>query len=347
MKLRNVIIVMMMVWLTACSGRIEDNSLEPAPEVNEGTAQTLEQGDLETEAPLMPVSLPLGYIPNVQFAPLYVTVAKGYFADAGFDVSFDYRFETDGVALVGQGTLPFAVVSGEQVLLARAQGVPVKYVAAWFQDFPVGVTAKAEAGIRSPQDLKGKHVGLPGLYGANYIGLRALLGAAGVEEGQLTLDSIGFNQVEALASDQVEAVAIYVTNEPVQLRAQGYEVDVIRVADYVQLTANGIITNEELIENDPEMVRRFVQAFLHGLADTIANPEEAYQISMDFVENLAEADKQVQMEVLELSIEMWRSDPLGHSDLVAWQNMLDVLLEMDLLPEAIPVEDAFTNQFIE
>ncbi len=331
MKLQNIIFILMIVILTACSG-------------NEG--EILED-PVSEDMPLEEVSLPLGFIPNVQFAPLYVAVDKGYFAEAGFEVTFDYRFETDGVSLVGQGTLPFAVVSGEQVLLARSQGIPVKYVAAWFQDFPVGVAAKSESGISTPQDLVDKHIGLPGLYGANYIGLRALLSAAGVREDQLILESIGFNQVEALATDQVDAVAIYVTNEPVQLESQGYDVNVMRVADFVQLTANGIITNEDLIESDPEMVERFVQAFLRGLADTIENPEEAYQISLAYVEGLEQADKTVQMEVLELSIDLWRSDPLGHSDLEAWQNMQDVLMEMELLPDPVPVEEAFTNQFVE
>ena len=56
----------------------------------------------------------------------------------------------------------------------------------------------------------------------------------GLKESDVTLDSIGFNQVEALLADQEQAVVIYANNEPVQLSAQGYDLDVIRVADYVQ-----------------------------------------------------------------------------------------------------------------
>lgn len=300
-----------------------------------------------TPGELTEILLPLGYIPNVQFAPLYVALDKGYFAEAGFEVQFDYRFETDGVALVGQGELPFAVVSGEQVLLARAQGVPVKYVASWFQGFPVGVVAKTDSGIVTPADLAGRGVGIPGLYGASYIGIRALLSAAGVASEDVVLESIGFNQVEALASDQVDAAVVYMTNEPVQLRARGYEVNEIAVADYVNLVANGIITNEDLIEDQPEMVQGFVDAFLRGLADTIADPDEAYQISLGYVEGLAEADRDIQMEVLMRSIAFWEAEPLGRIDPEGWENMLDVLLEMEILSEATPVEEAYTTRFVD
>jgi NitT/TauT family transport system substrate-binding protein len=289
----------------------------------------------------------MGYVPNVQFAPFYVALEKGYYEEAGFEVEFDHLRETDGLALVGAGEVPFAVVSGEQVLLARAQEIPVVYVMSWFQDFPVGVAAKTESGIKTTADLVGKRIGFPGQYAASYIGLRALLNAAGVAEEDLILDSIGYNQVEALATDQEDAVVIYVTNEPVQLRAQGYDINVIRVADYSHLIANGIITNETTIEEYPEMVRRFVGAALRGLADTIDDPEEAYSICEEYVEGLTEADRAVQMEVLKLSIDFWQADMLGYSQAAAWENMQAVLLDMGLLSEPLDLDEAYTYDFIE
>ena len=295
---------------------------------------------------LTKIRLPLGYIPNIQFAPLYVAVEKGYFREAGIEVEFDYSFETDAMALVGAGELPFAVVSGEQILLARSQGLPVVFVAAWYQEYPVAVVSKSEQGIVSPADLKGKTIGLPGLFGANYIGLEALLFSAGLSNDDVTLNSIGYTQVESIATDQVQAASVYATNEPVQLQAQGYQVNELRVGDYVQLASNGLVTNEATIASNPELVRAMVKAMLRGLADTIRNPDEAYEISKKYVENLANADEAVQKEVLARSIEFWKADRLGESNQAAWENMRDVLLKMGLLKESLDVNAAFTNEFL-
>jgi NitT/TauT family transport system substrate-binding protein len=300
----------------------------------------------KTAGTLIHIKLPLGYIPNIQFAPLYVAVEKGYFEDAGIEVEFDYSFETDAVSLVGANELQFAVVSGEQVLLARAQGLPVVYAAAWYQQYPVAVVSKAGQNIKVPADLKGKKIGLPGLYGANYIGLDALLFSAGLTEKDVTLDSIGFNQVEALAADREEAVSVYTANEPLQLQAQGYSLNELRVADYVQLASNGLITNETTIANDPGLVRRMTEAFLKGLEDTIANPDEAYELSKKHVDNLAQADESVQKSVLARSIELWSADRLGLSNPQAWSNMNDLLVKMGLLSAPLDVSRAFTNEFV-
>jgi NitT/TauT family transport system substrate-binding protein len=295
---------------------------------------------------LTKVRLPLGYIPNVQFAPLYVAVEKGYFAENGIEVEFDYSFETDAAALVGANQLQFAVVSGEQVLLARAQELPLVYVMAWYQQYPVAVVAKTDQGIQSPADLKGKTIGLPGLYGANYIGLDALLYSAGLSESDVTLDSIGYTQVEALATNRDQAVSVYFANEPVQLQAQGYDLTELRVADYVQLASNGLITNETTIAKNPDLVRHMVAAFVKGLDDTIADPAQAYEISKKYVENLDQADQNIQKQVLSRSIELWKADRTGQSNPQAWQNMQDVLHNMGMLSQTLDVNQAFTNDFL-
>jgi NitT/TauT family transport system substrate-binding protein len=257
-----------------------------------------------------------------------------------------FQCETDGVALVGANQLPFAVVSGEQVLLARAQGLPIVYVMAWYQKYPVAIVAKKGSGIASPADLRGKKIGLPGLYGASYIGLRALLRAAGLKESDVTLDSIGFNQREALAADQEQAIVGYVANEPIQLAADGYDVVTIPVADYVQLASNGIITNEQTISKNPALVRNFVQAVLKGLRDTISNPDGAFEISKNYIPNFNQLDPVVQKKILTTSIDAWKADTLGASDPKAWENMQAVLLDMGLYTSPLDLNKAFTNDFI-
>ncbi|MBI3159085.1 MAG: ABC transporter substrate-binding protein [Chloroflexi bacterium] len=290
--------------------------------------------------------LPMGYIPNIQYAPFYVAVENGYFAEEGLALDFDYSFETDGVALVGAGELPFAVVSAEQVLLARAQGIPVVYVAAWFQDFPIAAVAAAETGIQTPADLAGQRIGLPGLFGASYIGLQALLNAGGLSEQDVTLEAIGFNQVEAFASGQQPIIVGYINNEPLQLRALGFDVNVLAVRDSLHLPANGIITNEDTARNNPALVRAFVSALLRGLDDTINDPDAAYEISLKYVDNLAEADAAVQKEVLAVSIDLWRAERPGFSDPAAWENLHALLLEMGLLERPLSLSDAVTNEFV-
>lgn len=300
----------------------------------------------KTKPALTVIRLPMGYIPNVQFAPFYVAADKGYFKQAGLEIQFDYKTETDGVALVGANELPFSLVSGEQVLLARAQGLPVVYVMAWWQAYPVAVASMPEQGIQSPVDLKGKKIGLPGLYGANYVGLRALLNAGGLGEKDVTLDSVGYNQVEALVSGRDEAVAIYANNEPVQLAAKGYKISVLRVADYVPLASNGLLTNEKTVNENPELVRKFIQAALRGVDFTVKYPNEAFEICKKYVEGLDQTNQEVQKEVLMSSLDLWKTDQPGYSKPEAWENMQQVLLDMGLLSQAVDLSKAYSNAFI-
>lgn len=318
--------ILVIGWLASCSLAV-------------GTAPSATPG-------MQHIRLPVGYIPNIQFAPIYVAIHKGYYQAEGLAVDLDYSMEIDAVALVGANQLQFAIVSGEQVLLGRAQQLPVVYSMAWYQAYPVGIASKTTQNILSPTDLKGKKIGVPLLSGASYIGLRALLSAAGLAEKDITLDTIGFTQVEALAADKEQAVVIYAANEPVVLKSKGYDINVLRVADYLKLVSNGLLTNETTLKKDPDLVRRMVKATLHGIQDTIVNPDEAYQISMQYVENLAQGDTAVQKAVLAESIKLWQAPRLGYSDPQAWENMQKVLLDIGLLVKPLDLTKSYTNEFI-
>lgn len=298
------------------------------------------------EVPLRPVTLAMGFIPNVQFAPFYVAVEKGYFAEEGIELTFDYGMENDLVQLVAANELQFAIASGDQVLLGRSRGLPVRYVANWYRRFPVAVTS-IEHDLSDPQVLEGKTVGLPGLFGANYVGWLALAHASGLDADAVQLEAIGFNQVPVLAEGQVDAVVVYATNEPLQLARQGYEPSTIYVSDYIDLVANGLITNDETIQNDPELVAGMVRAILRGIQDTLNDPDGAFAIvaSERWVPEAGGENAETQRAVLEASLPFWQNEQPGILPRSAWESSQHFMVEAGLLEQATPLDELYTDEF--
>jgi NitT/TauT family transport system substrate-binding protein len=314
--------------LAACSGGVE-----PTP----------------TAAPLTPITFALGYLHDVQFAPLYVAADKGYFREEGIEIELAPIFEGESILQIGANELQFGSASAEQVLLARTQEVPIVYVAAWYQRFPIAVVARESLGLESPADLAGHTIAISDRNGSSYLGLRSLLQAGMLNEGEINIREIGFTQLEAFTSGQEDIVVVYRNNEVVRLQAMGEEVTVFGVDETNLLAGNGLITNERTIEERPELVRGMVRAFLRGLEDTIANPDEAFEISKKYVESLANAndtEQAIQRQVLAASIELWQTEEPGVSDEEAWQHSLELLIDMGLLSTQPSLSEAYTNEFL-
>lgn len=254
---------------------------------------TYAQDELSEEVLFLP------FIPNIQFSPVYVAMEKGYFAEEGINVTVQYGNEPDGVDLIAANEIRFGIIGADQVILARAGERPVVTVYSWFQKYPVGIVTPNDSGITEPADLSGRRVGVPGRFGASYIGLTALLNANGLTESDIELQEIGFNAAEVMCIGGVEAAAVYINNEPLQIAeraVQGdcgnvHDVHVIPITDYVPLASNGITTNEETILNQPELVQGMVSAFDRAVKDIIANPAEAYLLSASYIENLPLPDE--------------------------------------------------------
>jgi NitT/TauT family transport system substrate-binding protein len=298
------------------------------------------------DAPLRTVTIAMGFIPNVQFTPMYVAMERGYFADEGIEVELDYGMETDLLQLVGANQIQFAIGSGDQVVLARGNGLPVTYVFNWYGRFPVCVVSMADAGIDEPADLVGRTVGTPALQGASHIGWLAFLDEVGIAPEDIDLQVIGYTQVASLIENRVDATVSYVLNEPVQLVHSGYDINVFYLDQYTHLVSNGIITNDQTIEDDPELVQAVVRAFLRGLEDTINDPDGAFEIARRAIPEMDDESAELQREVLRAAADFWRVDRLGFSDPTHWAESIEILTGLGLLTGEIDPEDLYTNRFI-
>ncbi len=290
------------------------------------------------------IKLAMGFIPNVQFTPVYVAVDKGYFADEGIQIEFDYGMEHDLLKLAGAGELQFVIGSGDQVIMARSQELPVIYVLNWYRRFPVSVAALTP--LAAPGDLSGAKVGIPGLYGASYIGWLAMLNAAGVDPAAVNLISIGYTQAENLVAGQVDAAVVYAMNEPVRLREQGYEVSELLVADYINFVSNGLITNEKTIREQPDLVRGMVRAIVRGLRDTLDDPDAAFAICRRHVPEIDDAGAPLQRAVLQAALDFWRGDLLGESDPAAWEASVAFMRQSGMINVDLDPAQLYSNEFV-
>jgi NitT/TauT family transport system substrate-binding protein len=349
MKLRWTLIFLIVVvlGLVACASAAAPAPTQETQVATQAQTEEVAEAPAQTSNELHKVRLGVGYIPDVQFAPLYVAQSKGYYSDEGLEVEIEYGFENDFVALAAQGEREFAIASGDQVILARAQGLPITYVMKWYERYPVALMAPADKSITQPSDLAGKKVGLPGFFGASFIGWKALAYAAKLDESAVKVEEIGFTQAAAVQQGLVDAAMVYIANEPNQLRSQGIEVNVIEVSEYIDLVSNGLVVGDKLIADDPDLVERMVRASLRGLKDTIDNPDDAFAIVRQVIPEITDDTAPTQRKVLEDSIKLWQSDKLGESSPQAWQASVDFMSETGLLEKTLEADTLYTNKFVE
>ena len=289
------------------------------------------------------VSIGLGYIPDIQFAPFYVAVKKGYYTAAGLNVTLNHGIVPDlfGEMMANKDTFVFA--GGDDTLVARSKHLPVVDVSTIYPSYPVSLIVPTNSSIRTLANIKGHTIGLPGLYGSTYVGLLALLHAVHLTASDVKLKSIGFTQVSALKQGRVDAVMGYTNNEPLQLRRLGLSVRTFDVPNYQPMVSNGIVTTEQTWGSQASMVRVFVQATIKGLNEVLANPSEALQISKSFIPGMSMVEAQGE---LQATIPIWKGTgqhPLGYNDLATWQAMGQFMAGQGLIPVNPDVSKAFVN----
>lgn len=292
---------------------------------------------------LQNVSIGLGYNPDIQFAPFYVAQSKGYYKDAGLNVTFNHGVVTDLIGTMFAGKNTFVFASGDELLTAydKNKSLQAIDVSTIFQQYPVSIIVPKDLSIKQLSDLKGHTIGVPGLYGATYTGLLALLQAGHLTSNDVKIQSVGYNQVAALMTHKEDAVVGYSNNEPLQLERNGFHVRIFNVSNYLPLVSNGIITTKDTYTKQPQVVKSFIQATLKGVKDVDANPSDAVTISAAYVPGM---DTTVALEVLKATIPVYEGDgKLGYNDPAAWQSTEKFLVSEKMISPISNLSQIYTN----
>jgi NitT/TauT family transport system substrate-binding protein len=310
------------------------------------------QAATPTPSGRMKLTVGLGFIPSVQFAPFYLADRAGYYRDAGLDVTFQNRIDPDLVTLVGQGAIDVGLADGTSVIPAVSQGIPIRYLATVYATYPSIVFAKATSGIKDAPDLAGRKLGIPGLYGSSWIMLQAMLRSADLTPDDLEIVAYpDFGQGAALAQGAVDAATGFANNEPVQLVLSGVEVNVLHVDNVVALPGPGLIAGTSTISSKPDAVGAFVSQTLRAMREIAADPDKGLDAAIAAVPELGQ-DRATQRAVLEATIEMWQSDltrtqGLGVIDRAGWAESIAFMNELGgLVAKPVTVDDLIDARFV-
>jgi NitT/TauT family transport system substrate-binding protein len=290
---------------------------------------------------LRPVTLLLGYRPDVQFAPFYVAQQDGFYADAGLDVTIEHKQAPDVQRLVADGQAEFGVADATDVMISRTSGLPIRYVSTLYQRFPVALIGPADVVPSEPSGLAGLTIGTPGRFGSSWHALSALLDAGGLTVDDVTIREYPqFNQVDGLSNGDVDLITGFVNNEPLRLEARGMDVGMLTVDDVAPLPGPGVITSDDLLASDPDLVRAFAQATAAAQAAVINDPDLGFAAAEQAVSTISE-DPEVARSVLEATIELWRGDGFddGRLDRDLWETGYATMKALGFIDGSVPLEE--------
>ena len=302
------------------------------------------------EKPADQVSVQLKWIHQAQFAGFYTAEQKGFYAEENIDVTLNAggpgipleEMVTDLIA----GEATFAIVGGEQVLAARAQGKPIVAIAIIFQRNPYVYVSLKRSGIKRPQDLVGKKVMVPSSGEMQHNVLLKKL--------DMDLDIIEIipyqRDTKPLVTGQIDTHLVYRTGMGLAFDETGYELNFIWVDDYgIRFYADTIVTTEQRVQQNPELVERFLRATLKGWRYAIENAAEAVEMTLQYDATLSR-ERQARMMAAQTPLVHTGDVNIGWMDRRVWAGMQNILFEQGVIArediKQIEIDKVFTMQFL-
>ncbi|WP_306141594.1 ABC transporter substrate-binding protein [Roseibium sp. MMSF_3412] len=272
----------------------------------------------------------------------------GYFAEEGLELEIiPGGPNIDGVASVASGANNFGSISSSpSLMLARSAGLPIKCVAAGYQQHPFTYFSMEANPVRTPEDLIGKKVATQG---TARILLRALLAKNGIDESQVEVSVMG-GDMAPLKVGQVDVATGWQTNVGALSVLGDERVDMKLWDAGIQLYANPYYTTDDVLQENSDKITAAIRAISRGWGAVYENPEAGVDALVERYPNL---DKDSEMKAVDLVLgfsfnDKTRAGGWGIMTADNWQEQIDTYNSLEQFTNGAPnVADIMTLDILE
>jgi NitT/TauT family transport system substrate-binding protein len=286
----------------------------------------------------------LSWFHQAEFAGLYAAEQLGYFEEEGLQVAFvEGGPDVDFIEPVVEGQAQFGVAQPPDMILARSTGKPVRSIAVIYRRSPIVFISHADSGITRPDDFVGKKIRSAITLDQT---LRAVTAQAGIKPDQYEIVRLP-GDVSLFATGEIPIWAGFINVFVVDVQRAGYKINIIYPDDYgVHFYGDVLITTDQLITEQPDLVLRFTRAALRGWTYAVENPNAVGEFIQKYN---PEADVALE------NARMIASLPLVNTgdDFIGWikpevlENMKNTLRDQGVLTTELDITQVYTLQFLQ
>ena len=296
------------------------------------------------------VTLMFGFTPNVGYAPFYTAAAKGFYAEEGLNVSFQYsKEEADMIKQIAVGKAEFGYAGDNAVIIARVQGMPLVAIQRIIQKNLFGIYSTKN--ITEPKDLIGKKIALSGPMSTPTIILKIIFNELNMSFDEIEPLYVGGAVISTHLSGDADAYATYLPLKIIGESISGKKMNEISASDYTTLGRTYTITSEKMINEHPDIVRKFVRATQRGLEYAVLHPEEAVDAFIKYNPDAAEK-RQLHLAIWKAMAERGfdrdaQGNPIFHLPSEDdWAEKQEQMYEAGAIDKKIDINKLFTDEFV-
>ncbi|EKE14034.1 MAG: hypothetical protein ACD_12C00700G0001 [uncultured bacterium] len=301
----------------------------------------------KTDVQKQKVTVLLDWFPNTNHTGLYVAREKGYFTKENLEVTILQPGEGENNQIVAAGKADFGVSSQESVIQARVAGIPLVSIGAIIQHNTSAFASLEKSNIKTVKDFEGKRYGGWGSPIEETV-IKAVMSEAGADYSKVKNITIGETDFFKTIGRDSDFQWIFYGWDGIEARRRGIKLNTIMLKDLnpiLDYYTPVIVTNENHVKNQKELVKKFMRAVSQGYEFSIKNPDQASEI---LIKSAPELNKElVKQSQIYLSGE-YQSDAAkwGIQREEVWKRYAKWMSDQNLINKMINVKDAFTNEFL-